>query len=86
MPCDKYEALVTEWLIRERARYAPSAQVAALLFNINRKSGSRPHKPDDYMPPDPLNLTPQTENKSTGILRAIIAAEYKAWKSKPQNG
>lgn len=51
MPPESYEALVAEWMDRDRARYEPSALVALTYYNMNRGK-QPPRKLEDFMPPD----------------------------------
>ena len=69
MPAERYDALVLEWKERDRSRYEPAAQIAALLFNINRSKNAKPLKAADFMPADPR--APVTKTTSSGVLATL---------------
>jgi hypothetical protein len=70
MPQERYDALLLEWMERDRSRYEPAAQIAALLFNINRSKTAKPKTAADFMPPDPR--APKTAVK-TGVNTGVAA-------------
>lgn len=84
MPTERYEALVLEWMDRDRSRYEPEAQVASLLFNINRAKNAKPLKPADFMPPDPR--APAVKRTSSGVLATLAFVKAMVTKMKAPNG
>ena len=84
MPTERYEALVLEWMDRDRSRYEPEAQVASLLFNINRAKNAKPLKSTDFMPPDPR--APAVKRTSSGVLATLAFVKAMVTKMKTHNG
>jgi hypothetical protein len=71
MPSEEYEALVAEWMDRDRSRYEPAAHIAALLYNINRAKGAKPRTILNYMPADHRALLSKKKKGSSGVQLTI---------------